>query len=314
MTFPTSTPNETFRSGFVAVIGRPNAGKSTLINAFLGQKVAAVSPKAQTTRRRQMGILTTETYQIVFVDTPGLHNPHHKLGEFLNQEAEEAMQGVDVILWMVDAAEGLTEDDKRIAAYLAQLRRRPALLLALNKIDLIPLDSQTVKSALFADLVKNAEIFPVSATRGDGCDAILSALAAKMPIREAEFDAEQITDLYEREIAAEFIREACLTHLRDEVPHGVNVRMDEFTERNDAGAFISATIFVERESQKGIVIGEGGLMLKKIGTSARTEIESMSGRKVFLQLRVKVEKDWRDNESALRRFGYKIEPKKKNKK
>ncbi|RPH58504.1 MAG: GTPase Era, partial [Chloroflexi bacterium] len=233
-----------FKSGVIAIIGHPNAGKSTLVNAFLGQKVAAVSPKAQTTRRRQMGILTTETYQLVFVDTPGLHNPRHKLGEFLNQEAEEATQGVDAILWLVDAAEGLTDDDKRIAAYLAQMRRRPPLLLALNKIDLIPLDSQTTRRAIFAELITDIEIFPISALRGEGRESLLEALIAKMPVRDPEFDPEQITDLYEREIAAELIREACLTHLRDEVPHGVNVRMDEFIERGEMGAHISATIFV----------------------------------------------------------------------
>lgn len=302
-----------FHSGFVAVIGRPNVGKSTLVNAFVGQKIAAVSPKAQTTRRRQMGILTTENYQIVFLDTPGLHAPHNRLGEFLNQEAEEAMQQVDAILWLVDAAEGLTDEDKRIAALLAQMRRRAPLVVALNKIDLVPLDEVPIKSALFADLVTGAEFYTLSATRGEGRDALLDALAAKMPEREAEFDADQTTDFYEREIAAELIRAACLVHLRNEVPHGVNVRMDEFIERAESGARISATIFIERESQKGIVIGEGGLMLKKIGMAARNEIESMSGRKVFLELRVKVEKDWRDDEAALRRFGYKIDQKKKKK-
>jgi GTP-binding protein Era len=302
-----------FRSGSIAIIGRPNAGKSTLINAFLGQKVAAVSPKAQTTRRRQLGILTTESTQLIFIDTPGLHNARHKLGEFLNQEAEESMQRVDAILWMLDSVEGLTEDDKRIAALLAQTKRRPPLILALNKIDLIPADQVSDKLALFGDLVKDAEIYSLSAVRGDGRDALLATLVAKMPEREAEFDAEQVTDFYEREIAADLIREACLHHLRDEVPHGVNIRIDEFTERGDQGAYIAATVFVERESQKGIVIGEGGLMLKKIGTTARQEIESMSGRKVFIQLRVKVEKDWRDDESAMRRFGYKLEPKRKKK-
>ncbi len=302
-----------FRSGSIAIIGRPNAGKSTLLNTFLGQKVAAVSPKAQTTRRRQLGILTTESAQLIFIDTPGLHNARHKLGEFLNQEAEESMQRVDAILWMLDAAEGLTEDDKRIAAFLAQMKHRPPLILALNKIDLIPADQVSAKLTLFGDLVKDAEIYSLSATRGDGRDALLAILISKMPEREAEFDAEQVTDFYEREIAADLIREACLHHLRDEVPHGINVRMDEFTERGDQGAFIAATIFVERESQKGIVIGDGGLMLKKIGTTAREEIESMSGRKIFVQLRVKVEKDWRDDESALRRFGYKLEPKRKKK-
>jgi GTPase len=162
--------------------------------------------------------------------------------------------------------------------------------------------------------VKDAQVVTLSATHGDGREALLQALLEKMPVREAEFEAEQTTDFYEREIAAELIRAACLVHLRNEVPHGVNVRMDEFTERGDTGAHIAATIFVERESQKGIVIGEGGLMLKKIGMAARGEIESMSGRKVFLELRVKVEKDWRNDDASLRRFGYKIEQTKKRRK
>lgn len=303
-----------FHAGFVAVIGHPNVGKSTLVNTFVGQKIAAVSPKAQTTRRRQMGILTTESYQLVFLDTPGIHTPHHKLGEFLNQEAEEALQGVDVILWMVDLHEGLTDEDKRIAAMLAQMRRRAPLVVGLNKVDLVPLEDVSAKSAPFVDLVTGAEVYTLSVTRGDGSDALLAALVAKLPLREAEFDAEQTTDFYEKEIAAELIRAACLVHLRNEVPHGVNVRMDEFIERGDTGARIAATIFIERESQKAIVIGDGGLMLKKIGMAARSEIESMSGRKVFLELRVKVEKDWRDDESTLRRFGYKINAKKSSKK
>jgi len=301
------------KSGFVSIIGRPNVGKSTLVNAFLGQKIAAVTPKAQTTRRRQMGILTTQDYQIVFLDTPGIHNPHHKLGEFLNQEAEDAMQSVDLILWLVDAAEGPTDEDQRIAATLAQMKKLPPVFMGLNKVDLIPPEQIPAKLVAYADLVKDAEIFPLSATRGEGRNELLEAIIARMPMREPEFDAEQVTDFYEREIAAELIREACLIHLRNEVPHGVNVRIDEFTERGDKGAHIAITIFVERDSQKGIMIGEGGSMLKKIGITARQEIESMSGRKVFLELRVKVEKDWRDDESALRRFGYKIEPKKKKK-
>ena len=300
-----------FHSGIVAVVGHPNVGKSTLINAFIGQKIAAVSPKAQTTRRRQMGILTTENYQMVFLDTPGMHTPHNRLGEFLNQEAEAAMQRVDAILWLVDAAEGLTDEDKRIAALLAQLKRRAPVILALNKIDLVPVDTIPERTALFGNLLKDAALLTLSATHGQGRDELLQALLEKMPLREAEFDAEQTTDFYEREIAAELIRAACLVHLRNEVPHGVNVRMDEFIERGESGARIAATIFVERESQKGIVIGEGGLMLKKIGMAARSEIEAMSGRKVFLELRVKVEKDWRDDESVLRRFGYKIDPKRK---
>lgn len=299
------------KSGFISIIGRPNVGKSTLVNAFLGQKIAAVTPKAQTTRRRQMGILTNDEYQLVFLDTPGIHIPHHRLGDFLNQEALEAMNQVDVILWLVDASDGPTEEDQRIAATLAQMKKRAPLVLAINKIDMLPADRLVLKIAEYTNMVTNAEVYSLSATRGEGRNELLEALVAKMPMREPEFDEGQITDFYEREIAAELVREACLIHLRNEVPHGVNVRIDEFVERGDKGAHISATVFVERDSQKGIMIGEGGSMLKKIGITARQEIESMSGRKVFLELRVKVEKDWRDDDSALRRFGYKIEPKKK---
>jgi GTP-binding protein Era len=306
-----TAPGAEFRSGFVAVIGRPNVGKSTLVNALMGQKIAAVSPRPQTTRRRQMGILTTAAYQMVFLDTPGLHTPRHKLGEFLNQEAEDALAGVDAVLWLVDVSQLPGDEDRRIAALLAQLRRRPPLILGLNKADLVTPGLLAERSAAYADLVKDASVLSFSAVDGRGCPALLEALSACLPQRPPEFDLDQITDFYEREIAADLVREACLNHLRDEVPHGINVRIDEFTERGGAGAYIAATIFVERESQKGIVIGEGGLMLKRIGSSARGEIESMSGRKVFLQLRVKVEKDWRDDEHALRRFGYKLEKKKR---
>jgi len=296
-----------FRSGFIAILGRPNVGKSTLVNALLGQKVAAVSPRPQTTRRRQMGILTTENYQMVFVDTPGLHNPRHKLGEYLNQEAREALDGVDAILWLVDAATSPTEDDERIASLLP---RRTPLVLGCNKMDLVPAEALSARRETYAAFVrKEANIVMLSATRGDGLADLLQLLVSFLPIRGPEFDSDQITDLYEKEIAADLIREAALNSLRDEVPHGIAVRIDEFKERDNGMAYIAATVFVERDSQKGIVIGEGGKMLKAIGSAARTEIEAMGGRKVFLELRVKVLKDWRNDEEWLRRFGYKIKRK-----
>lgn len=301
-----------FRSGFVAIIGRPNVGKSTLVNAFLGQKIAPVSPRPQTTRRRQLGILTTETYQMVFVDTPGIHQPRHKLGEFLNQEAKEALDGVDVMLFLVDASEPPTEEDRQIAALLSPLSIQTPLVLAANKIDRVPTEALTERLEAYQALVPaGTAVIPLSATRGDGRQELLDVLLQHLPIRPPEFDEEQITDMYERDIAAELIREAALLHLRDEVPHGIAIRIDEFKERENGAAYIAATLFVERESHKGIVIGEGGKMLKQIGTTARQEIEAMSGRKVFLELRVKVLKGWRDNAEWLRRLGYRIKDKRR---
>jgi GTP-binding protein Era len=294
----------THRSGFIAIIGRPNVGKSTLINALLEQKVAAVSPRPQTTRRRQLGILTLENAQLVFVDTPGIHNPRHKLGEFLNQEAEEALDGVDLILWLVDASVEPTDEDTRIASLLNGISPRTPLMLALNKIDLLNPGTESARAETYSKMLKHADVQKVSAARRLGLGQLLEALISLLPARPPEFPEEQITDTYEKDIAADLIREACLFKLRDEVPHSLAVRIDEFKERENGMAYIAATIFIERESQKGIVIGEGGKMLKSIGTAARKEIEEMGGRKVFLELRVKVEKDWRDNENALKKFGY----------
>jgi GTP-binding protein Era len=303
-----------FRSAFVAIIGRPNVGKSTLVNALLGQKIAAVSPKPQTTRKRQLGILTTETAQLVFVDTPGLHNPRHKLGQFLNQEAEEALEGVDVILWLVDISARPTEEDQQIASVLNRTPRRAPLVLAANKIDLVGAEILTARLEAYQQpLKRDAQMISISATQNRNLDKLLELLISLSPVRSPEYDEEQVTDSYERDIAADMIREAALNHLRDEVPHGVGVRVDEFKERENGMLYMAATVFVERNSQKGIVIGEGGRMLKTIGSAARKEIEEMSGRPIFLDLRVKVLKDWRNNEEALRRLGYKIGKKKRKK-
>jgi GTP-binding protein Era len=221
-----------FRSAFVAIIGRPNVGKSTLVNALLGQKIAAVSPKPQTTRKRQLGILTTDTAQLVFVDTPGIHNPRHKLGTFLNQEAQEALEGVDAILWLVDVSVKPTEEDKLIASLLDRVPRRTPLVLAANKIDLVPAETLTRNlEAYQSSLKRDAQVISISATQNLHLDDLRDLLISLAPVRPPEYDEEQVTDSYERDIAADLIREACLLKLRDEVPHGVGVRVDEFAER-----------------------------------------------------------------------------------
>lgn len=306
-----------YHSAFVAIIGRPNVGKSTLVNVLLGQKIAAVSPKPQTTRKRQLGILTTDNVQLVFVDTPGIHHPRYKLGEFLNQEAEEALEGVDVVLWLVDVSVRPAGEDQQIASLLRGLPRKIPLILAANKMDLIADGMLTSHLEAYQGILEGARnpahVISISATQNKNLADLLDLLISLSPMRPPEFDEEQVTDSYERDIAADLIREACLYRLRDEVPHGIGVRIDEFAERNNGMLYIAATVFVERESQKGIVIGEGGKMLKQIGSSARKEIEEMGGRPVFLELRVKVLKDWRNDENALRRLGYKIDTKKKRK-
>lgn len=293
-----------FKSGFIAVMGRPNVGKSTLVNALLGQKVAAVSPRPQTTRKRQMGILTLEDAQAIFIDTPGIHQPRHKLGENMNQEAASTLEESDLILFVVDASVEPTPEDLMLVDLLAGLKRRVPVILALNKADLVDADGMENNLTAYANLVPRADLLAISATRGDKLDTMLEKILDLLPEGAPFFPEGQVTDLFEREIAADLIREAALNILRDEVPHGIAIRIDQFTERDERGAYIEATLFVERESHKPIVIGQGGAMLKRIGTAARQEIEAMSGRKVFLNLKVKVRKNWRDDERVLRSFGF----------
>lgn len=291
-----------FRSGFVAVMGRPNVGKSTLINALIGQKVAAVSPRPQTTRRRQEGILTTNEYQVIFIDTPGVHKPHSRLGESMNLEARSALEHCDLVLFMVDASQMPTEEDRLLGNMLHTMVKRETTLLVLNKIDLVQPENINAVQAAYQNLIPTGGVILISATRGDNREALLRKVIEHMPVGESFYPEEQITDLFERDITADLIREACLNNLRFEVPHGIVVRIDEYTERNEHGVYIEATIFVERESHKGIVIGLNGQMLKKIGMAARKEIEAMNGKKVFLQLRVKVRKNWRDDEKMVKQM------------
>ncbi len=299
-------PDQIFRSGFVAVMGRPNVGKSTLINSLIGQKIAAVSPKPQTTRQQQLGILTLDQAQIVFIDTPGLHNPRHKLGQFMNDEAAQALEETDLILFLVDLTETNPHNEDRILVkLLEELDESPKVILALNKIDRVEAGELDQRAARYQALLPEAIPIRISAIRADQLDGLLDALISNLPEGPPYYPIDQITNLYEREIAADLIRAACLIHLRDEIPHAIAVRMDEYTERGDHGAYIRTTLFVERDSQKGIVLGQGGKMVKRIGTHARGQIEAMSGRKVYLQLRVKVRKNWRNNEQSLKQFGFK---------
>lgn len=297
----TPTP---YRSGFVAMMGKPNVGKSTLINALMGQKIAAVSPRPQTTRKRQLGILSLENAQIIFIDTPGIHLARHKLGEYMNQEAIDTLEECDLILFMVDASQPPGEEDRIITNSINEIKNLPPVIMLLNKIDRVDDGEIDEVQAKFLSLRPQSHLILISATRGDNLDKLLKKIVENLPEGPSFYPQEQITDLYEREVAADLIREASLVILRDEVPHSIAVRIDQFTERGDHGAYIEATIFVERESQKGIVIGKGGKMLKRIGTAARLEIEAMSGRKIFLQLRVKVRKNWRNDKNVLRWFGY----------
>lgn len=312
------------RSGFVAVIGRPNVGKSTLLNHFLGQKIAIVSPKPQTTRNQLLGILTISPEdesgrwsnlppaQIIFIDTPGIHKPLHKLGEYLVETAQAALLNADLVLWLVDAGQPPTEADGLVAQTLNEVRTineqrgEPPLpvLLALNKIDLVSPDSIAGLARAFLGLYPADDWLALSATRGDHLDELLQRLIAHLPLGPRFFPAEQITDQQERFIAAELVREAALTVLHQEVPHALAVQVTEFKERHENLVYVSANIIIERQSQKKIVIGEKGRTLKQIGQLARPEIEKLVDSKVYLELWVKVRPKWRRKENELRWLGY----------
>lgn len=294
------------RSGFIGVVGKPNVGKSTLINALVGHKIAAVSPRPQTTRKRQMGILSLKEppAQMVFIDTPGYHHPRHKLGELMNQETLEILDESDIVLLVVDASQLPDSDDQLLFDLLNRTALNMPLILVLNKTDLLAKDSWEARFFEFQDRLQRAIPAIISAARGDGLAELVHLIQSNLPVGEPYFPEDQLTDLYERDLAADLIREAALKILREEVPHGIAVRIDQYTERGEGGVYIEATLFLERESHKPIVIGQGGKMLKAIGSSARKEIEYMSGRKAYLALNVKVRPNWRNDPEILRRFGY----------
>ncbi|MBM3190650.1 MAG: GTPase Era [Chloroflexi bacterium] len=291
------------RSGFVALSGKPNVGKSTLLNAWLGTKIAAVSPKPQTTRNVLLGILTRPDAQIIFVDTPGIHRPRTRLGEYMVEAAASAVPDADVVLFVADASEMPSEADHQVAQLLRKVPAIPAIL-ALNKADLVSEGDREARRAAYEALGRFAASAYVSALTGDGLALLLDLALARLSLGPRFYPEDQLTDQRERFVAAELIREQALRFLEQEVPHAIAVRVEEFTERPNGVTYISANIYTEKESQKGIVIGRHGAMLKRIGREARLALEGFLGVRVYLDLWVKVRANWRRKDQDLRRFGY----------
>jgi len=285
-------------------LGRPNVGKSTLLNAFLGQKISIVSPTPQTTRRRILGILTLENAQVIFVDTPGVHQPHHELGKVMLRTASEAIPDADVLLWMVDATRVPGEEDAQVAELIAQRGQGIPLILALNKSDRVPLKERATVVESFLQLAQPDEWLFCSATQGENRDGLLDTLISYLPLSPAYYPEEQVTDQTERAIAGELVREQVLLHTRQEVPHSVDVRVDEFKTRSKDMTYIHATVIVERDTQKRILVGQGGRMIKSINQAARKQIEELVGTRVYLELWVKVLPKWRQQGQEIRRLGY----------
>lgn len=292
----------TFKSGFVGIIGRPNVGKSTLLNQMLGQKIAIMSDKAQTTRNKIQGIYTDNAMQVVFLDTPGVHKPKHELGEYMNKAAGSIVGDVDVIFYLVDAAAALGGGDEYIARFL-QNCGCPVFLI-LNKTDLLKPEQILKAIETYKNLLNFAEVVPVSALNGENVTELLHTLRKYLPEGPLYYDADMVTDQPEQQIMAELIREKVFTLTREEIPHSVAVNITDMVRRENGLLYVGAAICVERESQKGIIIGKKGTMLKQIGSLARPELENLFGDKIFLELRVKVKKDWRNDDSLLKNFGY----------
>lgn len=294
---------EGYKSGFVSIIGRPNVGKSTFLNKVIGQKIAIMSDKPQTTRNKIQGVYTELDSQIIFIDTPGIHKPKHKLGDFMMKIATNTLREVDIILFMVNVEEGFGRGDEFIIEKL-QETKQPVFLI-LNKIDKVHPDDLLTVIHKYKDLYPFAEIIPISALQGNNVETLLEQIKKYLPEGPQYYPENQVTDHPERFIITELIREKVLHLTREEVPHSIAVVMDSLEKREGGNTiYVSATIIVERSSQKGIIIGKQGSMLKEVGKRARTDIEALLGTKVFLELWVKVQKDWRNKLSNLRDFGF----------
>ncbi|MBN1777472.1 MAG: GTPase Era [Clostridiales bacterium] len=295
--------SKAFRSGFIAIIGRPNVGKSTLLNGLLGEKIAIVSSKPQTTRNRIVGVITDEQYQAVFMDTPGIHTPHNRLGEYMMQTVHDSLLGIDALALVIDAAR-VQEADRKLAQEMSG--RDVCKILVLNKIDLLPKAKLLSVIQSFADAGYD-EIVPVSALMGDGTELLKKVLVKALPDGPKYFPDDALTDQPERFICAEMIREKALHLLKDEVPHGIGIEVLQVEKVSDRLTEIHATIYCERPSHKGIIIGRRGGMLRQIGADARQDIEALLNTHVHLQLWVKVSPDWRNHPGDLKTLGYTAE-------
>lgn len=293
--------NKEYKAGFVALVGRPNVGKSTLMNRLIGQKIAITSPKPQTTRTRARTILSTERGQIVFLDTPGIHKAKDKLGNYMVNVAEHTLTEADVVLWLVEPSNFIGAGERHIIEQLKKVKN--PVILVINKTDTVKHDEVLTFIDTYRKELEFQEIVPVSALKGSNTDRLLECIFQYLPEGEPFFDEDMITDQPMRQVVSELIREKALRSLEDEVPHGIAVVVERMREEKGI-CHIDATISCEKESHKGIIIGKEGQMLKKIGTSARHEIESMMEMKVALKLWVKVKKDWRDDDRLLKHFGY----------
>jgi GTP-binding protein Era len=295
-----------FKSGFVAIVGRPNVGKSTLMNQVIGQKIAIMSDKPQTTRNKIHGVYTTDDVQIVFLDTPGIHKPNSKLGNYMLKAAESAFNEVDAILFLTDVTEPIGGGDRYIMEQLKKVINTPVFLV-LNKIDKIHPDEMLPVIDKFRKQMNFSEIVPVSALQGNNVNSLLEQVSKYLIEGPMYYPADQITDHPEQFVCAELIREKLLHLTREEVPHSIAVEIESMSVQDNGLVNIGAVIFVERDSQKGIIIGKSGALLKEVGKLARLDIEKLLGSKIFLELWVKVNKDWRNRESMLKSLGYRHE-------
>jgi GTP-binding protein Era len=295
-----------FKSGFVAIVGRPNVGKSTLMNQVIGQKIAIMSDKPQTTRNKIHGVYTTDDVQIVFLDTPGIHKPNSKLGNYMLKAAESAFNEVDAILFLTDVTEPIGGGDRYIMEQLKKVTNTPVFLV-LNKIDKIHPDEMLPVIDKFRKQMNFSEIVPVSALEGNNVNSLLEQVSKYLNEGPMYYPADQITDHPEQFVCAELIREKLLHLTREEVPHSIAVEIESMSVQDNGLVNIGAVIFVERDSQKGIIIGKSGALLKEVGKLARLDIEKLLGSKIFLELWVKVNKDWRNRESMLKSLGYRHE-------